>query len=296
MSGWTAADIPDQTGRTFVVTGANSGLGYQTAKALVKAGADVVLACRNTAKADAVASELGSQATVAKLDLADLDSVRTFAAGLTGADVLVNNAGLMAVPFRRTTDGFEMQMGTNHLGHFALTALLLPKITERVVTVSSTVHQIGRIDLDDLNWEKRRYRRWRAYGDSKMANLMFGKELAARLDAAGSSKKSLIAHPGYAATELQGRTENFSDFFAKLGNKLPIAQPAADGALPQLYAATMSDVESGTFFGPTQLFGMRGAPGRSTYRKAADDVRFRGALWDESERLTGEKFDVAAAG
>ncbi|WP_238421106.1 oxidoreductase [Gordonia sp. 'Campus'] len=296
MSGWTAADIPDQTGRTFVVTGANSGLGYQTAKALVKAGADVVLACRNTAKADAVASELGSQATVAKLDLADLDSVRTFAAGLTGADVLVNNAGLMAVPFRRTTDGFEMQMGTNHLGHFALTALLLPKITERVVTVSSTVHQIGRIDLDDLNWEKRRYRRWRAYGDSKMANLMFGKELAARLDAAGSSKKSLIAHPGYAATELQGRTENFSDLFAKLGNKLPIAQPAADGALPQLYAATMPDVESGTFFGPTQLFGMRGAPGRSTYRKAADDVRFRGALWDESERLTGEKFDVAAAG
>ncbi|WP_439031923.1 oxidoreductase [Gordonia terrae] len=296
MSGWTAADIPDQTGRTFVVTGANSGLGYQTAKALVKAGADVVLACRNTAKADAVASELGSQATVAKLDLADLDSVRTFASGITGADVLVNNAGLMAVPFRRTTDGFEMQIGTNHLGHFALTALLLPKITDRVVTVSSTVHQIGRIDLDDLNWEQRRYRRWRAYGDSKMANLMFGKELAARLDAAGSSKKSLIAHPGYASTELQGRSENFTDFFAKLGNKLPIAQPAADGALPQLYAATVPGVVSGTFYGPTQLFGMRGAPGRSTYRKAADDVRFRGALWDESERLTGEKFDVAAAG
>ncbi|MFE0748372.1 oxidoreductase [Gordonia sp. NPDC058843] len=296
MSGWTTADMTDQTGRTFVVTGANSGLGYQTAKALTRAGADVVLACRNTAKADAVASELGPKATVAKLDLADLESVRAFAAGITGADVLINNAGLMAVPFQRTTDGFEMQIGTNHLGHFALTALLLPKISERVVTVSSTVHQIGDIQLDDLNWEQRRYRRWRAYGDSKMANLMFGKELAARLDAAGSSKKSLIAHPGYASTELQGRSENFTDFFAKLGNKLPIAQPAADGALPQLYAATVPDVESGTFFGPTQLFGMRGAPGRSSYKKAADDAQFRAALWEESERLTGEKFDVAGVG
>ena len=222
--------------------------------------------------------------------------MRAFAAGVTGADVLINNAGLMAVPFRRTTDGFEMQIGTNHLGHFALTALLLPKITERVVTVSSTMHQIGDIQLDDLNWEQRRYRRWRAYGDSKMANLMFGKELAARLAAAGSSKKSLIAHPGYASTELQGRSENFSDFFAKLGNKLPIAQPAADGALPQLYAATLPDAKSGTFYGPTQFFGMRGAPGRSGYKKAADDVEFRTALWEESERLTGEKFDVGAVG
>ncbi|WP_431839745.1 oxidoreductase [Gordonia hongkongensis] len=296
MSGWTTADVTDQTGRTFVVTGANSGLGYQTAKVLVRAGAEVVLACRNTAKADAVASELGPKATVAKLDLADLESVRAFAAGVTGADVLINNAGLMAVPFRRTTDGFEMQIGTNHLGHFALTALLLPKITERVVTVSSTMHQIGDIQLDDLNWEQRRYRRWRAYGDSKMANLMFGKELAARLAAAGSSKKSLIAHPGYASTELQGRSENFSDFFAKLGNKLPIAQPAAEGALPQLYAATLPDARSGTFYGPTQFFGMRGAPGRSDYKKAADDVEFRTALWEESERLTGEKFDVGAVG
>ncbi|MBD0864057.1 SDR family NAD(P)-dependent oxidoreductase [Gordonia sp. zg691] len=296
MSGWTTADIPDQTGRTFVVTGANSGLGAETAKALVGAGADVVLACRNTAKADAVASKLGPKATVAQLDLADLESVRTFAAGLTGADVLVNNAGLMAVPLRRTTDGFEMQIGTNHLGHFALTALLLPKISDRVVTVSSGVHQIGRIQLDDLNWQQRRYRRWQAYGDSKMANLMFGKELAARLTETGSSKKSLIAHPGYAATELQGRSENFTDFVAKLGNKLPIAQSAAGGALPQIYAATMPDVESGTYFGPTEFFGLRGAPGRNSYRKSADDTAFRAALWAESERLTAEKFDVTTAG
>ncbi|GAB98822.1 putative oxidoreductase [Gordonia namibiensis NBRC 108229] len=294
MSGWTSANIPDQTGRTFVVTGANSGLGAESAKALVAAGANVILACRNTAKADAVASKLGPKATVAQLDLADLSSVRAFASSFTGADVLINNAGLMAVPLRRTADGFEMQIGTNHLGHFALTALLLPKITDRVVTVSSGVHQIGNIQLDDLNWEKRRYRRWQAYGDSKMANLMFGLELAKRLAEAGSSKQSFIAHPGYAATELQGRSENFMDAAAKLMNRLPIAQPAADGALPQLYAATMSGLPSGTYYGPTKLFGLHGAPGRNKYKKAADDADFRAALWAESEKLTGEKFDVSA--
>lgn len=296
MNGWTSANIPNQTGRTFVVTGANSGLGAETAKALVAAGADVILACRNTTKADAVASKLGPNATVAQLDLADLSSVRAFASSFTGADVLINNAGLMAVPLRRTADGFEMQIGTNHLGHFALTALLLPKITDRVVTVSSGVHQIGNIQLDDLNWEKRRYRRWQAYGDSKMANLMFGLELAKRLKEAGSSKQSFIAHPGYAATELQGRSENFTDVMAKLGNKLPIAQSAADGALPQEYAATMSGLPSGTYYGPTKFFGMHGSPGRNKYKKAADDESFRAALWAESEKLTGEKFDVSAAG
>ncbi|MCK5757269.1 MAG: SDR family NAD(P)-dependent oxidoreductase, partial [Mycobacterium sp.] len=165
MSKWTTADIPDQTGRRFVVTGANSGLGAETAKALAKAGATVTLACRNVNKAQPVAAEIGPNATVAQLDLADLASVRTFADSCDGADVLINNAGVMAIPMRRTADGFEMQMGTNHLGHFALTALLLPKIADRVVTLSSSMHQIGRIDLDDLNWEARRYRRWRAYGD-----------------------------------------------------------------------------------------------------------------------------------
>uniref|UniRef100_UPI003D8C0BB2 oxidoreductase n=1 Tax=Gordonia sp. B7-2 TaxID=3420932 RepID=UPI003D8C0BB2 len=292
MSDWASADIEDQTGRKFVVTGANSGLGAQTAKALVRAGAEVILACRNTAKADVVAAELGSKATVAQLDLADLKSVRAFADAFDGADVLVNNAGLMAVPLSRTADGFEMQIGTNHLGHFALTGLVLPKIADRVVTLSSGAHQIGRIDLGDLNWEKRRYKRWQAYGDSKMANLMFGKELAARLSASGSPVKSLIAHPGYAATELQGRTETFSDRLARLGNKLPIAQSAADGALPTLYAATVPDVKSGEFFGPKKYFGLQGPPGRSRYNKKADDVAFRDGLWSLSEKLTGVTFEI----
>ncbi|MDL9937837.1 oxidoreductase [Gordonia sp. ABSL1-1] len=290
MANWSTDDIPDQSGRRVVVTGANSGLGEQTARALAAAGADVVLACRNTEKADAVAAAIGPRATVARLDLADLSSVRAFAADFTGADVLINNAGVMALPLRRTADGFEMQFGTNHLGHFALTGLLLPKITDRVVTLSSAMHYIGRLDLGDLNWEQRRYRRWRAYGDSKMANLMFGRELAFRLAATGSSVASMIAHPGYAATELQGRTETSQDFLAKLGNKLPIAQSAADGALPTLYAATSPEAESSTFYGPTQHFGMHGAPGRSRYDKRADDQAVREALWTRSEVLTGVEY------
>ncbi|MFW0785478.1 oxidoreductase [Gordonia sp. CPCC 206044] len=292
MSGWSTADIPGQAGRTVVVTGANSGLGAETAKALARAGAQVILACRDTSKADVVAKEIGSAASVARLDLADLSSVRAFADGFTGADVLVNNAGVMAIPLRRTAQGFEMQMGTNHLGHFALTALVLPKISDRIVTLSSGVHQIGRLDLDDLNWEKRRYRRWRAYGDSKMANLMFGKELAARLSTAGSSTMSLIAHPGYAATELQGRSESVEDFFMKLGNKTPMAQSATQGALPTLYAATSPDVVNGTFYGPTQMFGMHGAPGKSGYNKRADDLTVRDGLWQVSEKLTEIDFRV----
>lgn len=296
MSGWTSADIPDQTGRTFVVTGANSGLGAEAATALVGAGAEVILACRNTVKADAVAQRLGPKATVAKLDLADLASVRSFAESVTGADILINNAGLMAVPLQRTADGFEMQIGTNHLGHFALTALLLPKISDRVVTVSSGLHQLGNLQLDDLNWEKRRYNRWRAYGDSKLANLMFGLELAHRLRDAGSSKQSFVAHPGYAATELQGRTETVMDFLMKLTNKTPMVQSAAAGAWPELYAATMPGLESGTYYGPTQFFGLHGAPGRNRYKKIADDASVRARLWEESEKLTGVTFDVTAAG
>jgi len=166
MSRWDTANIPDQSGRTFIVTGANSGLGAVAARALARAGADVVLACRNLVKAEKVAAEIGARATVRELDLADLASVRAFAAGTERVDVLINNAGVMAVPHRTTADGFEMQIGTNHLGHFALTGLLLDKITDRVVTVSSGAHAVGRIDLADLNWERRRYQRWLAYGQS----------------------------------------------------------------------------------------------------------------------------------
>jgi NAD(P)-dependent dehydrogenase (short-subunit alcohol dehydrogenase family) len=291
MGEWSVADIPDQSGRTVVITGANSGLGAETAKALAAAGANVVLACRNTTKADVVAREIGSSATVAQLDLADLDSVRAIAEGFTGADVLINNAGVMAIPLRRTTQGFEMQMGTNHLGHFALTALVLPKVTDRVVTLSSSMHQFGRIDLGDLNWEERRYRRWRAYGDSKMANLMFGKELAERLAAASSTTSSLIAHPGYAATELQGKSGTIEDVFMNVANKV-FAQSASAGALPTLYAATSPDATNGTFYGPTQMFGAHGAPGISGYNKRADDKVFRDSLWTASEKLTDITFGI----
>lgn len=290
MSGWSVADIGDQSGRTFVVTGANSGLGAATARALVGAGAEVILACRNVAKAEVVAASLGSRATVAALDLADLASVRAFAADAPEVDVLINNAGVMALPLKRTADGFEMQMGTNHLGHFALTALLLPKIADRVVTLSSGLHQLGRIDVDDLGWQQRRYRRWQAYGDSKMANLMFGMDLADRLDAAGDGRLSLIAHPGYAATELQGRTETILDRVMTLGNL--VAQSADAGALPTLYAATAADVVNGTFYGPTQLFGMRGAPGVSGFSGRANDHAVRDRLWAASTEQTGVAFPV----
>lgn len=238
---------------------------------------------------DAVAADLGARAEVAHLDLADLASVRAFADEVGSVDVLINNAGVMALPLRRTTDGFEMQMGTNHLGHFALTGLLLPKIGDRVVTLSSIMHQLGRIDLDDLDWTSRRYSRWRAYGDSKMANLMFGMDLADRFDAAGGGRQSLIAHPGYAATELQGHTESVMDLVLRAGNLF--AQSAAAGALPTLYAATSPDVVNGTFCGPTGPGGMRGAPGVSSHSDRADDRETRDRLWSASEALTGVTVD-----
>ena len=283
---WSADDIPSQSGRTVIITGANSGLGAETAKALARHGAKVVLACRNTAKADDVAAAIGAAATVR-----DLDSVRAFADTVDGADVLINNAGIMAVPLRRTAQGFESQMGTNHLGHFALTALLLPKITDRVVTLSSGMHLLGRINLGDLNWQRRVYRRWQAYGDSKMANLMFGLELAKRLRDAGSDKKSFIAHPGIASTSLTGHTESIYGPLMKL-TVLPIGQSSADGALPTLLAATTPDARSGTFFGPKLLFGLRGAPVKSGYAGRAKDKAIREGLWRESERLTGITFSV----
>jgi NAD(P)-dependent dehydrogenase (short-subunit alcohol dehydrogenase family) len=286
MAKWAAADIPDQAGRTFVVTGANSGLGAETARALAAAGGHVVLACRNTAKGEQVAATLPS-AEVRELDLADLASVREFAAGLTGPiAVLINNAGVMALPHRRTADGFEMQVGTNHLGHFALTGLLLDRITDRVVTVSSTAHRVGSINLADLNYEHRRYQRWRAYGQSKLANLMFALELQRRLSAAGSPIRSMAAHPGYASTELQGHTESIQDRVMALGNRL-IAQNAAAGARPSLYAAVAPDLAGASFIGPDGLAEIRGHPAAAKPSRAARDPEVAAKLWDLSERLTG---------
>lgn len=292
MSGWSMRNLGDQTGRKVTITGANSGLGAQLALALGAAGAQVTLACRNQDKARAVAEQIGPSATVAELDLASLDSVRRFADGFAGADVLINNAGVMAVPRARTADGFEMQIGTNFLGHFALTGLVLDRVADRVVTMSSVMHRLARLNVDDLNWEHRRYQRWIAYGDSKLADLMFGLELARRLAGAGSSTSSLIAHPGYAATDLQGHTDSWMDSVMALGNKTPFAQSAADGALPALFAATAPEADNGEFYGPKDFGGMRGAPVRCGYRKVADDQQLRGRLWDKAADLTGVSFPV----
>ena len=284
VSDWDIADIPDQSDRTFIVTGANSGLGAVTARALAGAGARVIMACRDEVKARAVADTIGERAQVRRLDLADLDSVREFADSVDAADVLINNAGVMALPLRRTAQGFEMQFGTNHLGHFALTGLLLDKISERIVTVSSGAHLIGRIDLADLNWEHRRYQRWRAYGQAKLANLMFARELQRRLSAHGSFKISVAAHPGYAATDLQFHTESLISVLMPVGNRI-LAQSAEMGALPSLYAAT-AEVEPGGYYGPSRLGGMRGHPGPSTSSAASKDEVTSRRLWDMSEQLT----------
>lgn len=282
---WMATSIPDQTGRTIVVTGANSGLGEATTRALVHAGARVIMACRDTAKAEMVAGELGDAVQIRRLDLANLASVRKFAEGIEELDVLINNAGIMAVPYRRTVDEFEMHIGTNHLGHFALTGLLLPNMRDRVVTVASTAHYYGKIDTHDLNWDARRYRRMAAYSQSKLANLLFAYELQRKLTATRSPVRSVAAHPGWAATSMQSRTGSAAlNRVLSLGNRL-FSQSAEMGALSLLHAAT-GDVEPGGYYGPTRLGGWRGYPelvGSSRASRSPADAR---ELWTQSERLT----------
>jgi NAD(P)-dependent dehydrogenase (short-subunit alcohol dehydrogenase family) len=294
-SKWTAQDLPRLDRRTFVITGANSGIGLAAARALGRAGARVVLAVRDVAKGEAAAASIDGQAEVRPLDLADLASVRAFADAWDGPiDVLVNNAGVMAVPERRTKDGFELQIGTNHLGHFALTNLLLPGIRDRVVTVSSGAHRAGSIRLDDLNWERGGYHRWRAYGQSKLANLLFAAELQRRLEAAGSSVRSLAAHPGYAATNLQSRTENLlQHLIMVIGNRV-IAQSEEKGALPTLYAATQ-DLPGDSYVGPDGFQEQRGHPKLVGRSGAARDTETARRLWELSEELTGVTFPLAPA-
>ena len=295
MAKWTARDIPDQSGRTAVVTGANSGVGLVTARALARSGARVILACRDVAKGTAAAASVNGDVEVRALDLADLSSVRTFAASVTeDVHLLINNAGVMATPERRTADGFELQLGTNHLGHFALTGLLLPRLRERVVTVSSAMHWIGRINLDDLNWERRRYSRWPAYAQSKLANLLFTFELTRRLSAADATLRATSAHPGYASTNLQSHTESVQDQVMALGNRL-IAQSANMGALPTLYAA-VADIPSGSFAGPGGVTGQHGYPKLVSSSRSARNPAVAKALWEKSAELTGVTFDLAAAG
>jgi NAD(P)-dependent dehydrogenase (short-subunit alcohol dehydrogenase family) len=287
MSQWTAADLPSFSGRTVIVTGANSGLGLVTARELARVGAKTILAVRNTAKGDEAAATMTGDVEVRKLDLQDLASVRAFADGVDGVDVLINNAGIMAVPYAQTVDGFESQIGTNHLGHFALTNLLLPKITDRVVTVSSIMHVMGRINLKDLNWKSRPYLAWPAYGQSKLANLLFTSELQRRLDAAGSKLKALVAHPGYSATELQSHSAGFFGKVFQAGNRI-MATTADFGARQTLYAASQ-ELPGNTYVGPR--FAMWGPTGRTPLRSPlARDAKKAAALWDLSEQLTGTKF------
>lgn len=292
MSEWTAAEIGDQQGRVFVVTGANSGIGEIAARALAQAGAHVILACRDTAKGERVAREIGDNAQVRRLDLADLASIRAFAAGVETVDVLVNNAGVMALPPRRTVDGFEMQIGTNHFGHFALTGLLLDKVTDRVVTMSSGMHKLGSIDLDDANWDSRRYSRWGAYGQSKLANLLFTYELQRRLAASGSTVKSVAAHPGYASTNLHTHSASIQAPLMNLGARF-IAQPAEMGALPLLYAATVPDLAGGSYVVPNGFQELRGYPHLGTSNAKSRDEGVAGKLWTLSEKLTGVDFSFA---
>jgi NAD(P)-dependent dehydrogenase (short-subunit alcohol dehydrogenase family) len=292
MAAFSAADLPDLSGRTVIVTGASSGIGRTTAAALANAGAQVILAVRDRGRGEAAAATLPGATEVRVLDLASLDSVRAFADGWHGEiDLLINNAGVMVPPLTRTADGFELQFGTNHLGHFALTNLLLPNVTGRVVTVSSGMHQIGVIDFADLNWERKRYRPWRAYGQSKLANLLFTSELQRRLTQAGSPVNSTAAHPGYAATNLQSHSGNqVTSFAMALGNQL-VAQDAISGALPTLYAA-VADIPGDSFAGPSGPFGLglRGAPALSRRSAASRDPEVARRLWAASEELTGVSF------
>ncbi|MEU0671512.1 oxidoreductase [Streptomyces sp. NPDC006172] len=301
---WSARDIPDLSGRTAVVTGANSGIGYITARELARGGAHVVLACRSESRGreavERLADEVpGAGVELRPLDLGDLASVREFAGRLPHArlDLLVNNAGLMALPYGTTADGFETQFGVNHLGHFALTGLLSPRLLDtpgaRVVTVSSLAHVLGNIDPRDLNSE-RRYRRWIAYGRSKTANLLFTHELARRLDAVGADVIAAAAHPGYAATNLQtagvraeGRRR--AERLVEAGNRV-FAQSAEAGALPTLYAATAPGVRPDSFTGPSRAM-WRGAPGPSWRAPWTLEDRAGERLWTESERLTGVRFE-----
>lgn len=302
MAKWTAADIPDQSGKTIVVTGANSGLGLRSSEALAAKGALVVMACRNADKARAAQRSVGAAAkgpapVVVALDLASLASVRECAEALAQQhpkiDVLMNNAGIMAVPKGTTVDGFESQLGTNHLGHFALTGLVLPALLAapepRVVSVSSNAHKLGRLNLDDLFFERTRYSRWRAYSQTKLANLLFTSELQRRAVAAHSTLTAAAAHPGYSATNL---TSGPAIGAAMMKPLLAVADKVAGqsdrmGALPQLYAATMPDVAPDDYWGPDGLREQRGHPtrvGRTKHAQNADDA---GELWKRSEELTG---------
>jgi protochlorophyllide reductase len=314
MQTWSEHDIPDQTGTTVLITGANSGIGLRTARVLAEHGARVLLACRSadrgrTALRTVTDAVPGAEAELLSLDLADLGSVRA-AAGLVRTmtedhlDVLVNNAGVMMTPRRTTADGFELQLGTNHLGHAALTWLLMPALRTRpgarVVTLSSPAARIGRVDVGDLNFEHRRYLPTTAYAQAKLANLMFTLELDRRARRAGLDLVSVAAHPGYTGTSLvanmagsrEGPLADLIRFFGEIGTRF-VAQSIPAGALPTLYAATSPDVRGGDYYGPDGPLELRGHPGRAHIPRVAWDAGVSTALWDRTSALTGVAPDPA---
>jgi len=307
-SKWSSEQIPDQTGRTAIVTGANSGLGLSVARELARRGAHVVMACRNLEKGHAALQEVERAAPRAELELAELDlaslaSVEAFALsfrsghGDRGLDLLINNAGVMAPPRRETADGFELQFGTNVLGHFALTGRLISLMEghgdARVVTVSSNAHKFGRIKFDDLQ-SQHGYSRWRAYGQSKLGDLMLALELDRRLRAAGSEIKSMGAHPGYAATNLQTAAPPLADRLVMHVTNFVMAQSADMGALPILYAATAPGLAGGSYAGPDGIAEQRGHPKLVSPSRAARDQAAAKRLWEECESLTSVHFDLGA--
>jgi len=299
MTDWSFADVPDQTGRTAIVTGANTGIGFETARMLALRGARVILACRDQAKGNAalgsiVRERADAAVQLCELDLSDLDSVVTFSERMFAEhkrlDLLVNNAGVMVPPFSKTKQGFELQIGTNHLGHFALTARLWPLLARtpgaRVVVVSSAAAHDGRIGFDDLHFEHRRYRPWRAYGQSKLANSLFALELARRASTAETGVLVTAAHPGWTGTDLQRNTP-----IIRRLNALLAMSPAA-GALPTLRAATDPRAANGSYWGPAHLFELNGPPVTAKIPKRARDARIAERLWTVSEQLTGVDFAV----
>ena len=296
---WSEADVPDQTGRVAIVTGANSGLGYETARVLAQHGAAVVMACRNADRAGAAADKIRAlnpkgNVVVMTLDLSDLKSVHAFVEAFKAEhdhlDLLVNNAGIMVPPLGRTAQGFETQFGVNHLAHFALTAQLLGLLENtpgaRVVNVSSVAHRFGQLDFGDLNWRNRKYAAMPAYGQSKLANLLFTYELQRRLTGSGKDVLVAAAHPGWASTGLQGQAGG-----SQLANRL-FAQPQAMGALPTLYAATSPDAVGGAYYGPSGLLELGGTPERVPSNARSHDEQDARRLWTVSEELTGVELRV----
>ncbi|MFX1252918.1 MAG: oxidoreductase [Promethearchaeota archaeon] len=296
-SKWTAENIPDLTGKIAIVTGANSGIGYETARALVHKGATVILACRNKDKGEAAVRQIDQEYLEAKvelmqLDLADLASVRRFADEFTShydrIGILINNAGIMTTPFGKTVDGFELQFGTNHLGHFALTGLLLDLLVRttqaRVVTVSSWGHNFGEIDFDDLNPEERNYDRGKAYAQSKLANILFTYELQRRFEGAGVDTIAVTVHPGWTATKLSVHRPIIRMLNPFIGQKPKM------GALPTLYAATALGVQGGAYYGPGGWLGLRGYPTKVRSSDRSYDTTVASKLWTLSEELTGVRY------